>query len=204
MLNGLSLGWTKPWADTVLLKYRLNQTTIGSAPIVCNIQAGKLYPYFTLAWVITLVATVVAIGGIAVAIVGLEGAMRRPTEQTKVALLIIFVLSYLLIPVVWLATINFYRAALIRQAAETSRLSGLSFAFGVGGWRLLWFNFSNFFLVLISLGLLLPLVILRYARFVAEYLRVQGEIDYARVQQSEDRGPRYGEGIAECFGIGVV
>lgn len=204
MLNGLSLGWTKPWADTVLLKYRLNQTTIGSAPLVCNIEPGKLYPYFTLAWVITFVATVVAIGGITIAIVGLEGAMRRPTEQSRIALLIIFVLSYLLIPVVWLATINFYRAALIRQAAQTSRLSDLSFAFAVGGWRLLWFNFSNFFLVLISLGLLLPLVILRYARFIAEYLRVEGEIDYGRVRQSEDRGPRYGEGIAEFFGIGVV
>jgi uncharacterized membrane protein YjgN (DUF898 family) len=118
--------------------------------------------------------------------------------------LIILVLLYLLIPIVWLATINFYRAALIRQTAETSRLSGLAFAFPVGGWRLLWFNFSNFFLVLISLGLLLPLVILRYARFVAEYLRVQGDLDYAQVRQSENKGPRYGEGIAEFFGMGVI
>lgn len=204
MLNGLSLGWTKPWADTVLLKYRLNQTTIGSAPLVCKIEAGKLYPYFTLAWVITMVATVVAIGGIAVAIVGLEGAMRSPTDQSKIALVIIAVLAYLLVPVVWLATINFYRAALIRQAAETSRLSGLAFAFPVGGWRLLWFNVSNFLLVLISLGLLLPLVILRYARFIAEHLRIQGEIDYAEVRQSDDKGPRYGEGIAEFFGMGVI
>jgi uncharacterized membrane protein YjgN (DUF898 family) len=58
--------------------------------------------------------------------------------------------------------------------------------------------------VLISLGLLLPLVILRYARFVAEYLRIDGDMDYAQVRQSEDRGPRYGEGIAEFFGMGVI
>jgi uncharacterized membrane protein YjgN (DUF898 family) len=204
MLNGLSLGWTKPWADTVLLKYRLNQTTIGSAPIACNLEAGKLYPSFALAWVITMVATVAAIGGIVSMFISITDLRTGRMDPPTTTFLIILVLLYLLIPIVWLATINFYRAALIRQTAETSRLSGLAFAFPVGGWRLLWFNFSNFFLVLISLGLLLPLVILRYARFVAEYLRVQGDLDYAQVRQSENKGPRYGEGIAEFFGMGVI
>ena len=204
MLNGISLGWTKPWADTVLLKYRLNQTTIGSAPLVCNIEAGKLYPSFALAWIVTMVATVVAIGGIVSIFVSLTDLRTGRTDPPAMTVLIVLVLLYLLIPVVWLATINFYRAALIRQTAATSRLSGLAFAFPVGGWRLLWFNFSNFFLVLISLGLLLPLVILRYARFVAEYLRVEGDMDYAQVRQSESKGPRYGEGIAEFFGMGVI
>lgn len=204
MLNGISLGWTKPWADTVLIKYRLNQTTIGSVPLTCNITAGKLYPYYTLAWVITLVATIAAVAGIAAMFISITDMRTGRAEPPTMTFVIILVLLYLLIPVVWLGTINFYRAALIRQTAETSRLSGLSFAFRVGGWRLLWFNFSNFFLVLISLGLLLPLVILRYARFVAEYLRTEGDIDYAQVRQSESKGPRYGEGIAEFFGMGVI
>lgn len=204
MLNGLSMGWTKPWADTVLLKYRLNQTTIGSAPIVCNIEAGKLYPFFAAAWVITLVATVLAIGGIVAAFFSLGDLARDPGRAPPMTLIVVIVLLYLLIPVVWLGTINFYRAALIRQTAATSKLSGLAFRFEIGGWRLLWFNFSNFFLVIVSLGLLLPLVILRYARLIGEYLRVEGDIDYGQVRQSTDRGPRYGEGIAEFFGMGVV
>jgi uncharacterized membrane protein YjgN (DUF898 family) len=204
MLNGISLGWTKPWADTVLIKYRLNQTTIGSAPIVCNIQAGKLYPAFAAAWVITMVATVLAVGGIAAMFVSLTDLRTGRMDPPTSTVLIIVVLLYLLIPVVWLGTINFYRAALIRQTAATSGLSGLSFRFEIGGWRLLWFNFSNFFLVLISLGLLLPLVILRYARLVGEFLRVEGDLDYGEVRQSQDRGPRYGEGIAEFFGMGVI
>lgn len=203
-LNGLSLGWTKPWADTVLLKYRLNRTTIGSEPLVCKLEPGPLYGRFAAAWLITMVATILAIVGIAGLLFGFQGVMRRPTGQPPLAFFILFVLLYLLIPVVWLATINFYRAALLRQTASTSRLAGLSFRFGVGGWSLLWFNFSNFFLVLLTLGLLLPLVILRYARFVANYLRVEGDLDYAGIRQSPDRGPRYGEGIAEFFGLGIV
>ncbi len=204
MLNGISLGWTKPWADTVLLKYRLNQTTIGSAPVDCRIEAGKLYPSFALAWVFTMVATVGAIAGIAAMFISITDLRTGRADAPTPTFLIIIVLLYLLIPLVWLATINFYRAALIRQTAATSRLSGLAFAFPIGGWRLLWFNFSNAFLVLVSLGLLVPLVILRYARLVAEFLRVEGDIDYAQIRQSEDKGPRYGEGIAEFFGMGVV
>ena len=204
LLNGISLGWTKPWADTVLMKYRLNRTTIGSEPLVCTIESGPLYGPFAAAWLITMAATILAVIGIAGLMFSFREVFERPTEQPPMSFLIFFILLYLLIPVVWLATINFYRAALIRQTAATSRLSGLSFRFDVRGWPLLWFNFANFLLVLFTLGLLLPLVILRYARFVTHYLRVEGEMDYAKLKQTQDRGPRYGEGIAEFFGLGVV
>ena len=203
-LNGITLFWTKPWADTLQLKYRLNRTTIGTAPLVCKIEAGPLYGPFAAAWLITMVATILAIVGIAGLMFGFQDVFRRPAEQPPLSFLILFALLYLLIPVVWLATINFYRAALIRRTAATSRLSGLAFRFEVGGWALLWFNFANFLLVLLTVGLLLPLVILRYARFVAYYLRIEGDLDYASLRQSQDRGPRYGEGIAEFFGLGVV
>jgi uncharacterized membrane protein YjgN (DUF898 family) len=151
-----------------------------------------------------MLATVLAVAGIVGVTVGFRDVLRRPTPEQMTTFIILVVLLYLLIPIVWLATINFYRAALLRQTAAMSALSGLSFRFDVGGWRLLWFNFSNFLLVLITFGLLLPLVILRYARFVAEFLRIEGDLDYAKVRQSQDRGPRYGEGIAEFFGLGVI
>jgi uncharacterized membrane protein YjgN (DUF898 family) len=202
-LNGLSLGWTKPWADSVLINYRLNRTTIGSEPLVCKLDAGALYPAFTAAWLITFVATIAAIAGI----VGVMFSYRdllRPGEQPPSVVLITMVLLYLLIPVVWLITINFYRAALIRKTAASSKLGALSFRFDVGGWRLMGFNVANFLLVIFTLGLLLPLVILRYARFVAEFLRIEGEIDYTKLRQSQDKGPRFGEGIAEFFGMGVI
>jgi uncharacterized membrane protein YjgN (DUF898 family) len=202
-LNGLSLGWTRPWADTVLIKYRLNRTTFGSEPIVCNVEPGPLYVTFTVAWLITFLATIVTIAGFAAVFVGFKEVMR-PGQTPPTTVLILLVLLYLTIPAVWIATMNFYRAALVRKTASTSKLSGLTFRFEVGGWRLLWFNVSNFLLVLFTLGLLLPLVILRYARFVAEYLRVEGDIDYAKLRQSQDKGPRYGEGIAEFFGMGVI
>jgi hypothetical protein len=54
------------------------------------------------------------------------------------------------------------------------------------------------------LGFLLPLVIVRYARFVERYLRCEGAIDSASMRQAQDRGPKLGEGMAEFFGLGVI
>lgn len=204
-LNGISLFWTKPWADSVLLKYRLGRTSFGSVGVKCDLQAGPLYPPFAAAWLITMLATLVAVGGLAALILGTQNlAGGRTSEAEAMSYLILGVLIYLLVPAVWLITINFYRAKLIREVASRSKLDTLSFRFEVEGWSLLWFNVANFLLVLLTLGLLVPLVILRYQRFVARYLAVDGEIDYAAMRQATDRGPRYGEGIAEFFGVGVI
>ncbi len=201
MLNGLSLFWTKPWADTVLIRYRLGKTTVGSEPVRCELQAGPLYGSFAIAWVSTAIASVVIIGGlIALIMEGLRSG-RRP----DLGLLIVTgILLYLLVPLVWLVTINWYRAAFTRNTASATRFQGLAFAFPVRGWALLKFNFANFFIILFSLGLLVPLVVLRYARFVQRYLVISGPIDYVQLRQSSDRGPRLGEGMAEFFGLGLV
>ncbi len=195
-LNGLSLYWTKPWADSVLINYRLSRTTIGSEPLASKLDAGPLYGPFALAWVLTAV-TLVAIGAV-------SAAFEIAGNKSIGALVIVLLLAYFVLPAVFLITINFYRAALLRRTAAASQLGGLSFRFEAGGWAVLWFSVSNFLIVLLSVGLLLPLAILRYARFIARYLRIEGEVDYAKLRQTSDRGPRFGEGIAEFFGVGIV
>ncbi len=203
MLNGISLFWTKPWADTVLIKYRLGRTTVGSEPVQCNLQAGTLYGSFAFAWVLTAIATVVAVGGIVAIFIGLA-SLRGSREPELGGLILAFVALYLLVPLVWLATINWYRAALVRNMASSTRFQSLAFAFPVRGWALLKFNFANFVIILFTVGLLLPLVVLRYTRFVQRYLVIRGEIDYVQLRQASDRGPRIGEGMAEFFGLGLV
>lgn len=202
LLNVFALGWTKPWADTLLLNYRLKATTIGSVRATCDVKPKPLYGTFSIAWVITFFATILATGGLVALTFGFKDDLRRGRPPGEYILLA--VLLSLAIPAVWLVTINFYRALLLKTVAAAARLGGLSFRFEVGGWRLLGFNVANFFIVLLTLGLLLPLVILRYARFIAEHLRVEGDIDYSQMRQSDDKGPRYGEGIAEFFGMGVI
>ena len=119
-------------------------------------------------------------------------------------LVILSVVAYLAVPLTWLVTVNWYRAALLRKVAATYSVGALKFDFPMRGGTLLWFTLSNALILLFTLGLLYPYVILRYARFVHRHLGITGEIDYAAWRQSEGWRPSTGEGMAEFFGGGVI
>ncbi|MGH7003280.1 MAG: DUF898 family protein, partial [Alphaproteobacteria bacterium] len=162
-----------------------------------------LYGPFAIAWVISAGVGVVAIIAIVAVIAGMQ-SLADPGAVNQGALVIIMVLAYLAVPTTWLITVNWYRAALLRKVAATYTADALKFAFPVRGGTLLWFSVSNTLILLLTLGLLYPYVILRYARFVQRHLAIEGPIDYGKWQQSGDWRPSTGEGMAEFFGIGVI
>ena len=203
LLNGLSLGWTQPWAHATLFNYRFSRTKIGTEPVKGEMNTQGLWGPFTAAWVISAAMGIVAIIIIAALVAGMQH-VRNPSQIEGIALIVILVLAYLLVPVTWLISVNWYRAALIRKIAATYTVAGLKFAYPVRGKSLLWFNFSNFLILIFTLGLMFPYVILRYARFVQRHLEVEGAIDYAALRQSGDWRPTTGEGMAEFFGIGLI
>jgi len=203
LLNSISLGWTQPWAHTVLLNYRLSRTKIGTIPVQGAMNTQGLYGPFAIAWTISAGVGFLAIVAIAIIVAG-SISEANPTRMSEITLAIVGVIAYLAVPATWLITVNWYRAALLRKFANTFTADQLKFAFPVKGGTLLWFNFSNALILIFTLGLLYPYVILRYARFVSRHLAIEGMIDYAAWQQSGDWRPSTGEGMAEFFGIGVI
>jgi uncharacterized membrane protein YjgN (DUF898 family) len=205
LLNGLSLGWTRPWSDSLLWNYRLARTSFGTVPAKGELNTQGLYGPFAIAWVISFV---VGAGTIAI-IFGLLSNFT-PSElvnaqgEPRLRFVVAIVVAYLIIPVTWLVTVNWYRAALIRKIAQTYTLSGLAFECPVRGAGLLWLNVGNFLILLLSLGLLFPWALLRLVRYAERHLRLNGEIDYAAMRQSEAWRPGTGEGMAEIFGFGVI
>jgi uncharacterized membrane protein YjgN (DUF898 family) len=204
LLNLVSLFWTRPWCDTVLLNYRLGRASIGDRKLQATIGVKGLYGPFTVTWVATALAVV---GVFAVFIAYVYQEARRlghpPTEEEAQRIINAVVWMFLLIPIVYLMTVSFYRAALIRAVAAATRWGGVGFAFPVKGWTLLWFNLSNYAMILGTVGLALPYVMVRYVRFVARHLSVDGDIEYAALKQAEGAKPRLGEGLAEYMGVGL-
>ena len=49
-----------------------------------------------------------------------------------------------------------------------------------------------------------PYVVLRTARFIARHVEFHGDIRTAAIGQTEVKAPRYGEGLMEFFGIGMI
>lgn len=202
LLNSITLGWTQPWAHATLINYRMARTKIGNVPVQGQMDTKGLWVPFSIAWVISAVVGI-AVVMIITAIIVSNMDFRNP-QASQMEIGIIGVLAYLAVPVTWLITVNWYRAALLRKVAQTFTAGGLTFAFPVRGGTLLWFVFSNTLILIFTLGLLYPYVILRYARFVQRHLALTGTIDYAAWQQSEGWRPSTGEGMAEFFGVGVI
>lgn len=204
LLNLVSLFWTRPWCDTVLLNYRLGRASIGDRKLQPAIGVKGLYGPFTVTWI----ATALAVAGVFAVVLAyifreVERLGHPPTEAEAQRIVDSLVWTFLLIPVVYLMTVSFYRAALIRAVAGGTRWGGVGFAFPVKGWTLLWFNLSNYVMILGTIGLALPYVMVRYVRFVARHLAIDGDIDYADLKQAEGQKPRLGEGLAEYMGVGL-
>ncbi len=201
LLNGMTAYWTKPWADTVLMRYRLERTTIGSVPVTTTLTAEGLYGPFTGAWCL------IFFGSIGIAIVGgvIIGVGARGGSVDMMPMLIVgFLLIYILLPLLFLLAFNIYLAAYIRKVAATTRLQGVKAEFPVRAWQMFGFNLANFLLLLVTLGLATPWIIMRYVRFMARNLTVEGEFDYRAMAQSDARAPRIGEGLAEFLGVGII
>ena len=204
ILNLVALFWTRPWCDTLLLNYRLNKSSIGSERLTARLDVKGLYGPFAITWICTFlaVAAVIAIF-FAYVFQEVERLGRAPNEAEMERITNAIVWVFLLIPIVYLITVSFYRAALIRKVAASTRWNGLGFAFPVRGWTLLWFNLSNYLMILGTIGLALPYVMVRYVRFIERHLHIAGEIPYADLKQAEGFRPRLGEGLAEYMGLGL-
>ncbi len=209
LLNGLSLGWTKPWADIVVFQYRLKRAYFGDNALASEVRVKGLYGPFAAAWCITAVVAIIATAIVMVFLVPLFQKMGRGTMPSADEMLMMELLPYVIyvaFAIAWVMSSAWYRAALLRNiAAGTTigpdRVHARADFSGGDYFRL---AVPNFFLLIVSLGLLFPLVILRTTRFIARHVTMVGPIDPARIGQSPYKGPRVGEGLAEFLGVGMI
>jgi uncharacterized membrane protein YjgN (DUF898 family) len=203
-LNILSFGWTKPWADSVVFRYRLSRTWFGSERFTSGMRVAGMYSRFALAWIGT---ALVLTAGIAVTITFMP-ASPTPTGQVDrsamAAANLAIIVTYVATIVVWNLLVPWYRAALVRNIANTLSAGGVRFETLISGGQMFALAIPNFLLLIVTLGFAYPSVVLRTARYVARHLVFIGDIETARVRQTEVSAPWYGEGIMEFLGVGMI
>jgi len=207
LLNGLSLGWTKPWADSVVFKYRLDRTWFGSRKFTSNLDAGGLYGSYALAWVGAAIAAIVAIViFLAFAFPVLRDALRSGTASPDqlINLQLIMLALYLVPILTYQILICWYKAALVRNIAAKLSFEEITFRADITGSEMFKLRIPNFLLMVFTLGFAYPYVILRTARFVVRHLEFQGNIETATIAQSDIATPWYGEGLMEFLGVGMI
>ena len=204
-LNVMSLGWTKPWADSVVFKYRLGRTWFGDAKFDSQLDAGGLYLRYALAWFGTLFGLVVA--GLVMAAFWQSGLFNVQDHHTTVSPWLLEAIVFLvqLFPLIaYQLIICAYKAALVRNIARTLTCGTVRFRAEVTFGDVFRLRIPNFLLLAFTLGFAYPYVVLRTARFIARHVEFHGDIQTAAIGQTEVKAPRYGEGLMEFFGIGMI
>ena len=203
-LNVLTFGWTKPWADSVIFRYRLARTWFGNRNFGSELNVGGLYGSFALAWFGTAFVAMVSIFVVG-AVFGMAGwgnpfgqtELPWQAEATKVG-------GYLAPLIAYQLLICGYKAALIRNIAGTLTFGSVRFACPVTFGQVFRLRVPNFLLMALTLGFAYPWVVLRTARFIARHVEFRGDPREATIEQTVVGTPAYGEGLMEFLGIGTI
>ena len=218
-----SAGLSWPWSQAWLFRYKMSNTWLGNRRFEFDGSSAALYPSFLAAWAATLVLPFVimmAVGVIVALTVGFEAfegledvdldAQLAPgaSETEPFALsgwaAVASAMPIVLVVFAVVAAWQWFNAAKYRLFARHSRLDSLGFTLQLTGWSLAKFTLANLALLLLTVGLALPWILHRRAKFYAKRLMAHGTIDYGGVGQSPLRAPETGEGLADAFDIGGI
>ena len=96
-----------------------------------------------------------------------------------------------------------YSVYLDRYHWSKTQFAGGSFIYDATGKQWVMLNFTNLLLTIFTLGLALPLVIIRYRKFLADHLSVTGNMQLSKVVQQAQKSNALGEGVADGFDMAI-
>ena len=204
-----------PWMQVGLACRRINASRFGSAVFRCDAAARRLYPIFLgmflgslalLALMLAIVAGLEAWLFVRFFVDLFQGTLPAHEIESAARVLVIGIVAYLIVSGL-LAT--WYYASLVRLilGGTTATVAGrdtLRFSSGVTAGGLFWLVVSNTVIAIVTLGFGLPIVLHRYAGYVARTTYMSGRFDAAALMQSTLARPSVGEGFLQALDPGIV
>lgn len=211
VLSLLSLTFAWPWAQMRLIDDRLNNSYFGDAKASIQTSSRPLYAAYTIGLIATLAGTAI-LAGIAWSIANpflesIGGTFESAEERQDVTVavyILAFLVVYLGMIVLSIVTFAAYVTAMAREVANNLSLGTLRFATPVTPGRIIGRYLGNFFIILFTLGLGLPIAIHRTMQFFAANIQVVGEIEGSDITHANLPRPKAGEGLLEAFDPGIL
>jgi len=206
LAKSMSIGWATPVMNTVLQEQITNDMRFGDAAFKFKGRAGPLYPTYALCWLLSL-------GGIIAAIVLVASSQsirdlfnsdmagtdpERLAIYVTVAIVAFFLLTLLLIPMLW----SIYIAKELRTFANYTRFDGVPFSLDASAGAVIWLAVINILILIFTLGIGWPYINQRTVKFVVDRISLDGLVDVDRIQQSQVPLDKRGEGLADAFDVG--
>jgi uncharacterized membrane protein YjgN (DUF898 family) len=208
LLTAVTLYQLAPWATLRLLERRINATSFGNQRFASRGRPGRLYIRFLLTFL-----GVAGLGLVVFGIVfGLERGMiaaafqspQRPPDPHAIRMLTLVLVPAYLVFALGAALISAgYSAAFFRHVTSHTSLAGLRFSSPVNAATVLSLVMGNALILLFTLGLGMPIVIHRNARYFTTNLHATGTLDLDALQQTGQPVSRFGEGMFQALDAGA-
>ena len=206
LLTGVTMGWYGPMAERRLAERIWGDLRFGDRRFAFrSVRSEKVgvYGAFAIGWFGTGVVYSLTIA-MAMTVVMATGMHQNPDDTAAsfafmATLYGVMAVGAPLFLLVWAP----YRAAILRSIAAGVTLDKATFRLEVKALPLFWLTLSNLFMVLITLGFLMPWAQARATRFMVERLRAEGVADLETARQA-GKGPGSGEGLADAFGFSLI
>jgi uncharacterized membrane protein YjgN (DUF898 family) len=207
-----------PWMQVGLARRRINASRFGSVVFHCEGRARRLY----LTWLATIVGYIILLGLIGAIVAAIEwsslgqifsGTIQGPAADIAIKRAMPLIFAGILVFVIGsglLATWYYARLLRLLLSSTTAVIPGrdghdtLRFGSTVNAGSLLWLVVSNLMIALLTLGLGLPIVLHRYARYIARTTYMTGTFDANALVQSTLARPPLGEGFLQALDPRIV
>ncbi|MBX9925171.1 MAG: DUF898 domain-containing protein [Hyphomicrobiaceae bacterium] len=193
----ITLGWIVPWRSTMLQGRLIGGMALGDRRFEFAASTGPLYWRYLVVWLVNLMLIALSLVILAAAGGTVTGLSKNAAAARSAFVL---VPGLLLLFLIYGLTSAWYRAAQFNHFARSTRLGDTRFDGRMSGWGLFGLTFSNWLLIVGSLGILLPVAQTRNAAYFVHHLDVIGGDDLDTITQSlaDPRAAR-GEGLANAF-----
>lgn len=97
----------------------------------------------------------------------------------------------------------FYTVFLDRYNWSKTEFAGGRFKYDATGWQWFFLNFTNFLIIVLTLGFGIPFATVRSRQFLADHLAVAGDMQLSQVVQEAQKSGALGEGAADGFDMDI-
>lgn len=213
--NAVTVQLLTPVVSVNLARPRLANVGLGNERFEFAGQAGDIYGryvgyYFLniLAWIVALAILIFAAfaGGEKLGLSGKEVLELFSIFSLRTVLLLVAaaVVLYVLFSLMILPLRCWWQAYLLRYLVSHTRFRHVLFATSISTRQMWGFLVLNYLIVILSLGLGWPWVIHRTLKLIASELWIYGAPEGARIEQSQARVPRFGEGLLDMFDVSGI
>ena len=184
----ITFGLISPYIICRMWNFVMNNKRMGSGIISCDVESRPLFRVWFISWLVAIFV----LGGISVLI------YMALASNSDGLLLVGYILMFVASSVIF----AWFRAALLSHLVGGLKFQKMAVNFHIEPVELLVFSVVNSLILIFTLGLGIPFVTQRWLRLICDRMSFSGDFDFVQISLPPERGPMFGEGLAEVFDVG--